>query len=109
MKLAQLTSFQAGIMKIITPFFGLCIVALARLEPHHASAPPSLPTSPGIPLNWWKFDDTNFLSVFQDPPMSVTNVESVSSWDGNAAQIDLTNSPVQLRYRIVESDGWTNV
>jgi Concanavalin A-like lectin/glucanases superfamily len=57
---------------------------------------------PGYWLDSWSFDLTNLDSDFGFAPLSVTNVEQVPDWDGEALQVDSTNA-AWLTYGIFEN------
>src|SRR5258707_2923039 len=67
--------------------------------------PPPPPTEPGIFLNAWHFNDTNFLSFWGDPPKTAAGLSLTASWEVNAVKILATNS--LLQYREIETNGVT--
>ncbi len=67
--------------------------------------PPPPPTEPGIFLNAWHFNDTNFLSFWGNPPMAATGLSLAPSWEVNAVMIVATNA--LLQYREIETNGIT--
>jgi hypothetical protein len=71
-----------------------------------AQAPPPLPS--GDTLNYWPFDDTTWTSTMGDLPLSFTNIDNPTSWDGNALQVDSTNA-AWLQLSWIDYDGWTNI
>jgi hypothetical protein len=72
-----------------------------------ASSPPPLPTSPGSILDYWTFDDTNWLSGHGFPPKAFYGIQSVPGWSSNALQIIGTNA--LLQYHETETNGLTNI
>ena len=48
-----------------------------------ALAQPSMADLP-LPLNSWRFNDTNWLPGMHDAPRTFGNLENIASWDGNA-------------------------
>jgi hypothetical protein len=72
-----------------------------------ASSPPPLPTSPGSILDYWTFDDTNWLSGHGFPPKAFYGIQSVPGWSSNALQIIGTNA--LLQYHEMETNGLTNI
>ena len=70
--------------------------------------PPLPPVPLGYPLDWWRFDDTNWLTVSGYAPVSFTNLALVPDWDNNALQVDSTNA-AWLQYNVVEANGRTNL
>ncbi len=87
-------------------FLILCLFS-GRIPAQSGPALPPLPL--GYPLDWWKFDDTNWLTTIGYAPISFTNLALVPDWDNNAVQVDTTNSPAWLQYAVVEPDGHTNL
>src|SRR5438105_1211561 len=61
-----------------------------------------------LPLNSWRFNDTNWLSAMRDAPKSFGNLQNPASWERNALLLDSLD-PAWLEYNVVESDGWTNI
>ena len=59
-------------------------------------------------LGYWTFSDTNWLSQFNFPPSSFTNISNVPGGDGNTLLINSTN-PAWLIYNVVENDNTTNL
>jgi hypothetical protein len=88
----------------------VCLVLLwaGICESVMADGPPPLPTIPGRLINAWRFNDTNWLSIYNDAPRGFGNIECVESWDGHSLLLDSTN-PALLNYNVVEADGWTNL
>lgn len=84
--------------------FALLLCFLAAVS--SVSAQPALPT--GHTLNFWRFDDTNWLSAMRTPPKAVYGVAAVPSWSGNALSIEGTNAAL-LQYHVVETNGMTNL
>ncbi len=72
-----------------------------------ASSPPPLPASPGTILDYWTFDDTNWLSGHGFPPKAFYGIQSVPGWSSNALQIIGTNA--LLQYHEIETNGLTNI
>jgi hypothetical protein len=73
------------------------------------SGPPPLPTLPaGQILDVWEFQSSNWLSVFDDAPISFTNISLTADWAGNGLLMDSTN-PAMLNYAVISPDGWTNI
>ncbi|MGH7980971.1 MAG: LamG-like jellyroll fold domain-containing protein, partial [Limisphaerales bacterium] len=82
-------------------------VVLAQLLLSWAALSQINPPDPYFELDSWSFNDTNWISDYGCPPMSFTNVENPTNWDGNALEVDSTN-PAWLQYPIVTS-GVTNI
>ena len=60
-------------------------------------------------LAHWRFDDTNtWIGEAGQLPLLTNNLAGVPSWSSNAVQIDST-SPALLTYRVVETNGNTNI
>jgi Concanavalin A-like lectin/glucanases superfamily/Alpha/beta hydrolase of unknown function (DUF900) len=98
-------------MRIVIRIIGVWLIFLTVFLPAHAPAQtgPLLPPPPlGYPLDWWRFDDTNWLTVSGYAPTSFTNLTLISDWDTNALQVDSTNA-AWLQYPVVEPDGHTNL
>lgn len=76
------------------------------------SGPPPLPPLPPMPagrlLDVWEFSGTNFLSLRDAAPISLTNVTLVPTWAGNGLQVDSTNAS-WINYAVVEPSGRTNL
>ncbi len=70
-----------------------------------AQSPPPLTD---YQLEFWSFDNTNWLPSGGYSPISFTNLLNPSDWDGNALRIDSTNA-AWLQYHIVETGGMTNL
>jgi hypothetical protein len=70
------------------------------------SGPPPIP-EPMYLLNGYLFQDTNWLSIYGDQPLSYTNIDLVPTWDGNGLQVD-SSDPAWLSYTF-ESDGYPNL
>src|SRR5580704_18866386 len=71
-----------------------------------AQAQSGLPAPPEL-LTGYLFQDTNFLSVFGDEPLTQTNLALVSTWDNYGLQVDGTNA-AWLSYAM-ESEGYPNL
>jgi hypothetical protein len=102
-----------NLIKIAGGFF---IALLFPITSAFAQIPP-LPPFPTDPyLDSWSFyDPTNWLSDLEYAPIGFTNIQNVSCWatddgllDCNALFLDSTN-PAYLNYKVVESDGNTNL
>lgn len=76
--------------------------------PHDPNTVPALPVITTFGLNFWKFDDTRWISEAGYAPRSFTNLSSVSSWSGYALSVNNT-LPAFLRYNVLENDGHTNL
>ena len=55
-------------------------------------------------LDYWEFNNTNWLSDWGYSPRSFTNIDNVAGWDGNALQVDNSDA-AWLQYN-AENDGW---
>jgi hypothetical protein len=97
-------------MKKVRRILGLLLLGLLTgFVPGRSAAQSGPPLPPiGWPLEWWRFDDTNWLTTRGFPPISFTNIDLVPDWDTNALQVDSTN-PAWLQYNVIESDGHTNL
>ena len=84
----------------------LILLRLISSNAFAQSSPPPLP-EPMYLLNGYLFQDTNWLSVYGDPPLSDTNIDLVDTWDGNGLQVD-SPDPAWLSYTF-ESDGYPNL
>jgi hypothetical protein len=67
-----------------------------------------LPPDPYFQLSTWSFNDTSWYSDLGYAPVSFTNLNNPPSFDGNALQVDSTNT-AWLQYNITESDGTNNL
>ena len=81
--------------------------AIALTTAFAASSPPPLPAPPGTILDYWTFDDTNWLSGHGFPPKAFHGIQSVPGWSSNALQIIGTNA--LLQYHEMETNGLTNI
>jgi hypothetical protein len=99
-------------MKII----GVLLISLGVFKPVHSRAQiPPFPTDPYLD-SWSFYDPTNWLSDFGYAPIGFTNiVNDDSCWasddgflDCNGLILDSTD-PAFLNYKVVESDGNTNL
>jgi hypothetical protein len=81
-------------------------VVISPLDSRAQSGPPPLP-QPMELLTGYLFQDTNFLSIWGDQPLSQTNLALVSTWDYYGLQVDATNA-AWLSYTF-ESDGYPNL
>src|ERR1700685_4484343 len=79
---------------------GLLLLSLIVSNTFAQPVPPDL-------LTGYLFQDTNFLSVWGDPPLSQTNLALVPTWDNYGLQVDATNA-AWLNYTM-ESDGYPNL
>ena len=62
-----------------------------------------------VPLARWHFNDTNtWVGEASQLPLLATNIVGVASWNTNAVLID-NASPALLTYRVVETNGNTNI
>jgi Concanavalin A-like lectin/glucanases superfamily/Bacterial TSP3 repeat len=85
----------------------LALFGLATITTH-ADPPPLGGSNTNLTLGTWPFSDTNWLGSQGHTPLSFTNIANVAGGDSNALRIDSTNT-AYLQYRIVESDGTTNL
>src|SRR5438067_459367 len=83
----------------------MVVVSFSILRGGLCDSPPPLPTEPGIFLNAWHFNNTNFLSYWGDPPKASQGLLLVPSWEVNSVQISSNNSVLQ--YREIETNGVT--
>jgi hypothetical protein len=68
------------------------------------------PFPPDPHLEYYSFNDTNWLSFSGDAPIFATNLVSIPEWRGNGLLLDATNSqPAYLAYSVVETNGHTNI
>jgi hypothetical protein len=67
--------------------------------------------APGIALDGWAFEDTNWLTHHTNSPISFTNIINLEdAGDGNSLWLDTTNAtPSFLLYRIADTNGVTNL
>jgi len=63
------------------------------------------PSLSDLQLDTWNFNNTNWFSDSGFPPLSFTNLDNPTNWDGNALQVDSTNV-AWLQYSLVESNGF---
>jgi hypothetical protein len=87
---------------------GMILIVLGLLRPVSSFALSGPPPLTDVQIGAWSFDDTNWLTDGGNPPMSFTNLENPSDWDGDALKIDSPH-PAWLQYNIVENSGETNV
>jgi predicted outer membrane repeat protein len=80
--------------------FGIGVVASTLIR---ADGPPPPPI-----INLFFFDDTNVVDAWGLPPITVSNVFLVPSWDSNAVEIANTE-PAILRYREIQDTGYPNI
>ena len=59
-------------------------------------------------LGYWRFNTVGFVGEQGETPVTVTGTESVTSWSGNAVQIQNTN-PAKLVYKAIETSGKANL
>ena len=71
--------------------------------PLAADGPPPLPI-----LNWFFFNDTNVVDACGSPPLTVSNVFLLPSWESNAVHI-ASAEPAVLRYRETQTNGYPNI
>src|SRR5437868_7105707 len=77
---------------LLQPWFSLWVVRCSDCW----RDPPAPPPIPGLNLNAWHFDDTNLLSAIGAfPPKATSNLNLVSSWEGNAVEIAGTSAILQ--------------
>ena len=86
-------------------FFVALVIGAFQFFHSGRADPPPPPTEPGIFLNAWHFNDTNFLSFWGDPPKAAAGLSLTASWEVNAVKILTTNS--LLQYREIETNGVT--
>jgi hypothetical protein len=59
-------------------------------------------------LNTWNFNDTNWLTTYNQAPVSFQNLINTNRGNGRCLLLDASN-PAWLRYNIFESNGSTNL
>ncbi len=91
-------------MKII----GVILLALGLLLTRSSFALLGPPPLTDVQIGAWNFDDTNWLTMVGDSPISFTNLDNPVDWDGHALQVDSPH-PAWLQYNIVEEDNTTNL
>jgi hypothetical protein len=87
------------------PVAFLAIMLFASFDGKAQSMMP--PPDPNFLLDSWSFNDTTWVSDFDDNPLNFTNLNNPPSFDGNAVQVD-TNVSAYLQYSIVD-DAVTNL
>jgi hypothetical protein len=88
---------------------GMCLVAFALLlRPINSFALSGPPPLTDLQIGAWSFDDTNWETDDGPFPISFTNLDNPSDWDGRALQVDSPH-PAWLQYNIVENSGETNL
>jgi len=85
--------------KIAVKLAVVLLLALAFSD-FESKAQPSLSD---IQLDTWNFNNTNWFSDSGDAPLSFTNLDNPTNWDGNALQVDSTNV-AWLEYSLVETN-----
>ena len=79
----------------------------SNLQEYQAGTDPlNADSAPGL-LGRWHFDDTNWLGAQAQVPLVATDVQLVPGWSSNAVELNYTDG--NLRYRMVEEDGHTNL
>ena len=83
----------------------LLLAAIALYEPGTASATGLIPSTNSSPpaLDFWPFEDTNWLTHFSSAPISYTNLVNVPYLgDGNCLLLDSTNA-AWLQYPTIQN------
>ena len=87
---------------------GMLLLAFGLLRPTSSFAFSGPPPLTDVQIGAWDFDDTNWLTMVGDSPISFTNLDNPADWDGHALQVD-SPYPSWLQYNIVEEDYTTNL
>jgi hypothetical protein len=96
-------------MKQLSSLFRIlvaCVFALGLSDQARAQSPPPISA---VSLNFWNFDDTNWLCGSEHAPVSFSGLVNVTNTGaGNSLLLDSTNA-AWLQYNTVEGDGTTNL
>src|SRR5579872_1309937 len=70
-----------------------------------ADGPPPLPDTS---ITEWNFNSASWLTTSGYVPLGFTNLSQMADWETNALVVN-TNVPAFLEYRLVETNGNTNL
>jgi hypothetical protein len=87
---------------------GMILIVLGLLRSVSSFALSGPPPLTDLQIGAWSFDDTNWLTLNGNSPISFSNLDNPPDWDGNALKIDSPH-PAWLQYNIVENSGATNL